>query len=64
MFLNSIKHRLEEFQKDVKVKGEVERDLESCFVELEKVEADYQVSMLSAADSFSIPISNCSLIQT
>ena len=27
-FLNSVKHRLEEFQKDVKVKGEVERDLE------------------------------------
>jgi len=48
-FLNSIKHRLEEFQKDVKVKGEVERDLESCFVELEKVEADYQAALETAA---------------
>ena len=45
-FMETIRQRVHEYQNDIKTKDELEQSLESCLMELDKAEADYQVSPL------------------
>lgn len=51
-YLNTIKRRLDEYQRFVIMKEDAETKLKSCVAELQKIKADYQVSMIRLSTEY------------